>query len=59
MRDTMLNSDPGAAPDDKAVEAIVARGPIGAIWVAGVATALVLLMWLLFYVLVFVPRSGY
>ncbi len=55
----MLNSDPGAAPDDKAVDAIVARGPRGAIWVAGIATALVILMWMLFYVFVFMPRSGY
>lgn len=54
----MLNSDPGAPPDDTAVEAIVSRGPKGAIWVAGIATALVLFMWFLFYFLVFVPRSG-
>jgi hypothetical protein len=55
----MINSeDPADAPDDALVQQIVAEGPRGAIVVAGVATAVVILMWILFYLLVFVPRSG-
>lgn len=40
------------------VDKIVASGPIGALTVAGIATATVILMWVLFYALVFVPRGG-
>ncbi|MGR9172831.1 hypothetical protein [Rhizobium sp. KDH_Rht_773_N] len=55
----MINSeDPAGAPDDALVEKIVAEGPRGAVVVAGIATAIVVLMWILFYLLVFVPRSG-
>ena len=61
MRAFMLNS---ALPpsqtdeaDDDAVDAIVRSGPHGALWVAGVATALVLAMWAAFYLWVFLPRS--
>lgn len=55
----MINSeDPAGAPDDALVERIVAEGPHGAVVVAGIATAIVVLMWFLFYLLVFVPRSG-
>jgi hypothetical protein len=44
--------------DDARVDEIVASGPHGAIVVAGIATAVVMAMWLLFYLLVFIPRSG-
>ncbi|EJJ25338.1 hypothetical protein [Rhizobium sp. CF142] len=55
----MINSEDLAdAPDDALVEQIVAEGPRGAVVVAGIATAVVVLMWILFYLLVFVPRSG-
>jgi len=55
----MINSeDLTDAPDDALVEQIVAEGPRGAVVVAGIATAVVVLMWILFYLLVFVPRSG-
>lgn len=40
-----------------AVNAIVRRGPNGAIAVAGVAVLLVLAIWFAFYLLVFVPRG--
>ena len=39
------------------VDAIVGRGPSGALAVAGVAVALVLAMWIAFYVIVFLPRT--
>jgi len=55
----MINSEDSAdAPDNALVEQIVAEGPHGALAVAGIATAIVVLMWILFYLLVFVPRSG-
>jgi|GEM_PF-1477669 hypothetical protein len=49
--------DVSEARDDE-IEQIVSSGPIGALTVAGIATALVVLMWVLFYALVFVPRGG-
>jgi len=44
--------------DQQQVDAIVARGPGGAFAVAGIAVALVVAMWLAFYLLVFVARGG-
>ncbi len=56
----MLNSPspPAAASgsEHEAVDAIVRSGPRGAIAVAGIATAIVVLLWLSFYWLVFLPR---
>jgi hypothetical protein len=40
------------------VDAIVAQGPKGAFAVAGTAVAIVLALWLAFYLLVFVARGG-
>jgi hypothetical protein len=40
------------------VDAIVAQGPSGAFAVAGTAVAIVLALWLAFYLLVFVARGG-
>ncbi len=52
------------APEDGAVEtqdaevdAIVRRGPSGAFAVAGVATAIVVALYFLFYVFVYLPRG--
>ncbi|MFC5478409.1 hypothetical protein [Massilia suwonensis] len=44
--------------DQGRVDAVVAQGPLGAFAVAGVAVALVMAMWLAFYVLVFLARGG-
>lgn len=58
----MINSDPPAADpsasDRERVETIVAAGPRGALTLAGLATVLVVGMWLLFYLLVFMPRGA-
>jgi len=57
----MINSPtPSATPsaEEEQVDAIVRSGPGGAIAVAGVATAIVLALWLAFYLLVFLPRSA-
>ena len=52
------NSQPeGAAATDAQVDAIVQRGPGGAFAVAGLATAIVMAMYLLFYVFVYLPRG--
>ncbi|MDE2379518.1 hypothetical protein [Bradyrhizobium sp.] len=57
----MINSDLPeeieSTADDR-VKRIVAAGPGGALTLAGIATALVVLMWLAFYLLVFLPRGA-
>ena len=57
----MINSSP-TLPDEpteaQAVEAIVVAGPGGALWVAGIATCIVIALWVAFYVLVFAPRGA-
>ena len=45
-------------PEDAAVEKIVGKGPSGAFAVAGVATAIVVLLFLAFYVLIYLPRGS-
>ena len=53
--------EPGIPNDgdtQQRVDAIVARGPSGAFAVAGTAVAIVLAIWLAFYLLVFVARGG-
>jgi hypothetical protein len=46
------------AEQQRRVDAIVARGPGGAFALAGVAAAIVMLCWLVFYFGVFVGRGG-
>jgi hypothetical protein len=58
----MLNSDPvvndTASPQDEAaVNRILRSGAIGAVVVAGIATAVVVGIWFAFYLLVFLPRA--
>jgi hypothetical protein len=47
-----------AAELQRRVDGIVAQGPGGTFAVAGVAVALVLALWLAFYLFVFVARGG-
>jgi|HubBroStandDraft_5_1064220.scaffolds.fasta_scaffold1558463_2 hypothetical protein len=57
----MLNSAPRphqADPGHDELETVVRRGPGGAIAVAGIATAVVLAIWLGFYLFVFLPQSA-
>ena len=44
--------------DDAAVEEIVARGPSGTFAVAGLATAIVVIIFFAFYFLVYLPRGA-
>jgi hypothetical protein len=54
----MSIEEPGLhTSEDDEVDVIVAAGPRGAIAVAGVATAIVIGLWFLFYFLVFLPRG--
>jgi hypothetical protein len=43
--------------EERALERIVLDGPKGAIVLAGSATGVVVLIWIVFYVLVFLPRG--
>jgi len=59
----MLNSDPATgngdtrAQQDADVNAILRSGATGAVVLAGLATAIVVAIWFVFYLLVFVPRA--
>ena len=44
--------------DDRAVDEIVGRGPSGAFAVAGVATLIVVAIYVAFYFLVYLPRGA-
>lgn len=48
---------PHATDEDKRVDDIIRSGPRGALAVAGIAVAIVIAMWLLFYVFAFLPRG--
>jgi len=55
----MMNTEPDRtqADDEAAVHAILRSGSMGAIVLAGLATAIVVALWLAFYFLVFIPRA--
>jgi hypothetical protein len=56
----MINATPGKklspVDEDKAVDAILRAGPWGAVVLAGTATAVVVAVWLIFYLVVFLAR---
>lgn len=47
-----------AAAEDRQVDEIVSRGPRGAFAVAGVATAIVVALYFIFYFVVYLPRGA-
>jgi hypothetical protein len=49
---------PDPSGDDRAVDEIVARGPSGAFALAGVATAIVVAIYVGFYFLIYLPRGA-
>lgn len=53
-----FDSDSNTPEQQRRVDAIVARGPGGAFALAGIATAIVLAIWLIFYFMIFVARGG-
>jgi hypothetical protein len=55
----MINSEPGSSGDSQeAVDGIVGSGALGALVLAGIATAIVVGLWVAFYLLVFMPRGA-
>jgi hypothetical protein len=48
----MINSEPAA------VNIIAGSGARGAVFLAGVATAIVIALWIAFYLLIFIPRAA-
>ena len=42
---------------EEQVDDVIARGPRGALALAGIATFIVVAIWLAFYLLVFMPRG--
>jgi hypothetical protein len=54
----MINSEHEAQMDDAALEPIVRTGARGALALAGIATAVVIAVWLAFYLFVFMPRTA-
>ena len=52
------NTRAGDAAEDAAVEEILSRGPSGTFAVAGLATAIVVAIFFLFYFLVYLPRGA-
>jgi hypothetical protein len=61
MEAAMLNSGPvpddGAPQDEAALNAILRSGATGAVVLAGLATAIVMAIWFVFYLAVFLPRA--
>jgi hypothetical protein len=49
---------PGEADEEAALEAALAEAPRGAVAVAGVAVALLMLCWFAIYLFVFLPRGS-
>ena len=52
------SNDTDLAAEDARVDEIVTRGPRGAFAVAGVATAIVVALYFLFYLVVYLPRGA-
>jgi hypothetical protein len=57
----MINSEPAgetpAVSQDEAVDVILRSGAHGAVLLAGLATAVVVGLWIAFYLFVFAPRG--
>ncbi|WP_426112001.1 hypothetical protein [Massilia sp. PWRC2] len=55
---THPDDDPVSVDAQRKIDDIVAQGPGGAFAVAGVATVIVIGMFVLFYLLVYLPRGA-
>lgn len=56
MADVIHEHD-SAVAEQRQVDEIVSRGPGGAFAVAGVATAIVVVIYFLFYLVIYLPRG--
>ncbi len=58
----MINAEPALGQtcdaENAEVNAIVSSGANGAKMLAGLATSMVIMLWIAFYLLVFLPRSA-
>ena len=54
----MINTEHDAQADEAALEPILQTGARGALMLAGIATAIVIGLWLAFYLFVFLPRAS-
>ena len=56
----IVSQDAPSSPetDDARIDEIVRSGPRGAVAVAGIATAIVVVLWFAFYLMVFLPRGS-
>jgi hypothetical protein len=52
------NASSSPETEDARIDEIVRSGPHGAVAVAGIATAIVITLWFLFYLMVFLPRGS-
>jgi hypothetical protein len=52
------NKEEASASEDQRVDDIVSKGPAGTFAVAGVATAIVVAIYLLFYFFAYLPRGA-
>ena len=52
------NPEEAAASEDQRVDEIISKGPAGTFAVAGVATAIVVALYLLFYFFAYLPRGA-
>ena len=53
-----MTDDNAEQETDRKVDEIVSRGPAGAFAVAGIATAIVVVLYFAFYFLVYLPRGA-
>jgi hypothetical protein len=56
----IVSQDAPSSPEaeDARIDEIVRSGPRGAIVIAGIATAIVIALWFVFYFMVFLPRGS-
>jgi hypothetical protein len=52
------DSASSAETEEARLDGIVRAGPLGAVVVAGIATAIVIGLWFAFYFMVFLPRGS-
>ena len=58
MKSPMMQTPAQEQEEDRRVDEIVRRGPSGAFAVAGVATAIVVAIYFIFYFVVYLPRGA-
>ena len=56
----IVTQDAPSSPEteDARIDEIVRSGPRGAVVIAGIATAIVVALWFVFYFMVFLPRGS-